>query len=118
MPTMFKAQGAIDPGTLPDAAARLDLLELAIQRLTTAGYVHIGMDHFALPTDELARALHEGTLHRNFQGYSTHADCDLVGLGVSAISSVGAAYAQNRRELPAWQRAIDEGRLPIARGFA
>jgi oxygen-independent coproporphyrinogen-3 oxidase len=88
------------------------------ERLTGAGYAYIGMDHFALPNDDLSRAMRNGTLHRNFQGYSTHSDCDLIGLGVSAIGSVGDSYAQNHKQLTSYYRALDEGRLPIERGLA
>src|SRR5690606_25669079 len=77
----------------------------------------IGMDHFALPTDELARAQRDGGLHRNFMGYTTHAESDLVGLGVSAISHIGASFSQNPRDIGGWEQAIDEGRLPDWRGM-
>jgi oxygen-independent coproporphyrinogen III oxidase len=76
------------------------------------------MDHFALPEDDLARALRDGSLHRNFQGYSTHGDCDLIGLGVSSISAVGDCYSQNRKQLSGYYQALDEGRLPVERGIA
>src|SRR3546814_2659825 len=75
------------------------------------------MDHFALPDDDLAQAQARGGLHRNFMGYTTHADSDLVGLGVSAISHIGDSFSQNPRDLPGWQLAIDEGRLPVFRGM-
>ena len=101
---------------LPSAEAKLDLLALAIETLTGAGYVYIGMDHFALPDDELALAQANGTLHRNFMGYTTHADTDLVGLGVSAISHVGSSFSQNPRDLAGWSSAIDADRLPVCRG--
>jgi len=91
-------------------------LTLAIDKLTSAGYVYIGMDHFALPDDDLALAQARGSLHRNFMGYTTHADTDLVGLGVSAISHIGASFSQNPRDLSTWQAAIDEGHLPVVRG--
>ena len=117
MPTLFKAQRRIDAAALPAPEAKLALLQLAIERLTAAGYVYIGMDHFALPDDDLARAQARGGLHRNFMGYTTHADSDLVGLGVSAISHVGDSFSQNPRDLPAWESAIDAGRLPVARGM-
>lgn len=116
LPALFKAQRHIDAAELPSPEAKLALLELAIHTLTDAGYVYIGMDHFALPDDELARAQARGTLHRNFMGYTTHADSDLVGLGVSAISHVGATFSQNPRDLAAWQVAVDEDRLPVCRG--
>lgn len=118
LPSMFRAQQRIDQAELPDAEGRLALLGLAVERLTAAGYQYIGMDHFALPDDELARAQREGGLHRNFMGYTTHAASDLLGLGVSAISRIGGCYAQNPRELPAWEAAIDEGRVPVWRGLA
>jgi oxygen-independent coproporphyrinogen-3 oxidase len=117
MPATFKAQRQIEAEDLPDAAARVELLSLAIGKLTAAGYRHIGLDHFALPEDDLSRALAEGSLHRNFMGYTTHADCDLIGLGVSAISHVGDSYSQNFRDLAAWEVAVDHGRLPTWRGI-
>jgi oxygen-independent coproporphyrinogen-3 oxidase len=117
LPELFKAQRQIEAVDLPGPQARLDLLALAIDKLGAAGYRYIGMDHFALPSDDLARAQAAGSLHRNFMGYTTHADCDLVGMGVSAISHVGNTFSQNLRELPAWERALDEGRLPIWRGM-
>jgi oxygen-independent coproporphyrinogen III oxidase len=116
MPSMFKAQRQIDAQDLPSAELKIALLQLAIEKLTAAGYRHIGMDHFALPDDELARAQSEGTLHRNFMGYTTHAQTDLVGVGVSAISHVGDSFSQNPRDLAAWEVAIDQGNLPIWRG--
>jgi oxygen-independent coproporphyrinogen-3 oxidase len=118
LPALFKAQRHIDPDELPDAAARLELLCLAIEELSAYGYRYIGMDHFALPDDELVRAQEAGTLQRNFMGYTTHAHCDLLGLGVSAISHVGDSFSQNLRELRAWQSAVDGRRLPVWRGLA
>jgi oxygen-independent coproporphyrinogen-3 oxidase len=117
MPTLFKAQRRIDAAALPAPDAKLALLQLAIERMTAAGYVYIGLDHFALPDDDLARAQARGGLHRNFMGYTTHADSDLVGLGVSAISHIGDSFSQNPRDLPAWESAIDAGRLPVIRGM-
>ena len=117
LPELFKAQRQIDAADLPDAEAKLSLLQLAIDKLTHAGYVYIGMDHFALPDDDLAQAQARGGLHRNFMGYTTHADSDLIGLGVSAISHIGDSYSQNPRDLPSWQMAIDEGHLPVFRGM-
>nr|MBP6798702.1 coproporphyrinogen III oxidase [Luteimonas sp.] len=102
---------------LPAPEDKLALLGLAVERLSAAGYEYIGMDHFALPDDELARAQREGGLHRNFMGYTTHAQTDLVGFGVSAISHVGDSFTQNHRDLPSWEAAVDEGRLPIWRGL-
>jgi oxygen-independent coproporphyrinogen-3 oxidase len=117
MPQVFKAQTRIDDRDLPDAATKLGLLQLAIDRLTAAGYLHIGMDHFALPDDDLSRAQAKGSLHRNFMGYTTHADCDLVGLGVSAISHIGDTFSQNPRDLPGWEVSVDRGHLPVWRGL-
>ncbi|ANB18381.1 oxygen-independent coproporphyrinogen III oxidase [Dokdonella koreensis] len=117
LPERFRAQRRIVAAELPDAAMRLALLGMTVETLTAAGYRYIGMDHFALPDDELSLAQERGTLHRNFQGYSTHADCDLIGLGVSAISHVGATFSQNLRELPPYEAALDQGRLPIERGL-
>jgi oxygen-independent coproporphyrinogen-3 oxidase len=117
LPTLFKAHRRIDADTLPDAEVRLLLLQRAIARLTQAGYVYIGMDHFALPDDELALAQARGGLHRNFMGYTTHADSDLIGVGVSAISHIGGTFSQNARDLPTWEAMLDAGRLPVFRGM-
>jgi oxygen-independent coproporphyrinogen-3 oxidase len=117
MPHLFKPQRRIAEDDLPTADAKLDMLFLCIKRLTEAGYVYIGMDHFAKPTDDLAVAQKEGRLHRNFQGYSTHADADLVSCGVSAISAVGGTYSQNVKTLETYYAHIDQGELPIARGI-
>ncbi len=118
MPRLFKAQRHIDAGALPDPGARILLLELAIDRLGAAGYRYIGMDHFARPDDELARAQEAGGLHRNFMGYTTHANCELIGLGMSAISHFGGSFSQNHRDLHAWEAAVDAGQLPVWRGLA
>jgi oxygen-independent coproporphyrinogen III oxidase len=118
LPHMFKPQKRIKAEEIPSGAEKLALLELTIEKLTGAGYVYIGMDHFALPTDELAIALREGSLHRNFQGYSTHADCDLVALGVSSIGKLGDSYAQNYKTLHDYYQAIDSGHLAVHRGLA
>jgi oxygen-independent coproporphyrinogen III oxidase len=117
LPRLFKSQRRIVEADLPDAAAKLDLLGLCVARLTKAGYVYIGMDHFAKPNDELAVAQRQGRLQRSFQSYSTHADSDLIACGVSAISSVGAVYSQNEDTLDAYYERLDEGKLPIARGI-
>ena len=117
LPELFRPQKQIDATHLPGPELRLALLQLAIERLTAAGYVYIGMDHFALPDDELARAQERGGLHRNFMGYTTHADSDLVGLGVSAISHIGDTFSQNPRDLPTWEHALDDGHLPVMRGM-
>ncbi|HSX61421.1 MAG TPA: oxygen-independent coproporphyrinogen III oxidase [Tahibacter sp.] len=117
LPDVFKPQRQLDAANLPDARTKLALLALCVERLCGAGYRYVGMDHFALPTDELVRAQDDGTLQRNFQGYSTHGDCDLVGLGVSAISRVGDGYSQNFKEMALYYGALDRGRLPVARGL-
>ena len=117
MPRLFKAQRQIDDVDLPGPEDKLALLGLAVQRLSDAGYAYIGMDHFALPQDELARAQRDGGLHRNFMGYTTHAQTDLVGFGVSAISHVGDSFTQSHRDLPGWEAAIDAGVLPVWRGL-
>lgn len=116
LPVLFKNQRQIDEADLPTVAVKLEILESVIERLTAAGYVYIGMDHFAKPGDELTLAQQQGTLHRNFQGYSTHADCDLVALGITAISRVGDSYSQNLKTLDAYYEHIDSGRLPVFRG--
>lgn len=118
LPDRFKPQRSILDADLPSPASKLAMLQLAIETILAAGYVYIGMDHFALPHDDLAVALRQGRLHRNFQGYSTHADCDLIALGVSAIGKMGASYSQNHRELSDYYDAIDQGHLPLARGLA
>lgn len=118
LPSLFKAQRRIEAGDLPDGAGRLELLCLAIDELSAAGYRYIGMDHFALPDDELVRAQEDGGLQRNFMGYTTHAHCDLIGVGASAISHVGTSFSQNFRELKRWKSALDEHRLPVWRGLA
>jgi oxygen-independent coproporphyrinogen-3 oxidase len=116
LPELFKPQRRIEPDELPSAAEKLDILQLTTELLAAAGYVYIGMDHFARPDDELAVAQREGTLYRNFQGYSTHAECDLIGLGATSIGSVGNSYAQNLREIEAYYAAIDAGELAVFRG--
>ena len=117
LPQRFKPQRRINEADLPSADEKLNILQRTIEFLSNAGYVYIGMDHFAKPDDELAVAQRNGTLQRNFQGYSTHADCDLVSMGVSAISKVCDNFSQNVRDLEEYYRLIDAGRLPIDRGF-
>ena len=117
LPTLFKPQRRIAEADLPSPDTKLQMLGEAIRRLTAAGYVHIGMDHFARPQDELAVAQRQGRLHRNFQGYSTHAECDLVGLGASAIGMLGPTYYQNFRTLSDYYGPLDRNELPIMRGF-
>ncbi|NIR29880.1 MAG: oxygen-independent coproporphyrinogen III oxidase [Gammaproteobacteria bacterium] len=117
LPQLFKTQRQINEAELPAPAAKLEILALTIEHLTNAGYVYIGMDHFAKPDDELAAAQRNGTLHRNFQGFSSHAECDLVAMGVSAISKVRDCYAQNTRDLEAYCRLVDTGHIPVFRGI-
>ncbi len=117
LPHLFKPQRRILDADMPSAATRLDMLALCIRQLQKAGYVYIGMDHFAKPTDALAVAQGQGRLHRNFQGYSTHAESELVACGVSAISAVGATYSQNVKTLDAYYDLLDRNELPIARGI-
>lgn len=118
LPERFKPQRRIVPAELPGAGAKVDMLSQALAAFLSAGYVYIGMDHFALPGDALAVAKRQGRLHRNFQGYSTQADCDLIGLGVSAIGRVGATYSQNAKTMEEYCDHLDQGRLPVARGLA
>jgi len=118
MPHMFRAQRMINDADLPSAETRLALMELTINKLADSGYRYIGMDHFALPDDELSRAQQAGHLQRNFQGYSTRSECDLIGLGVSAIGKIGDCYAQNLKEIPRWSAAVESAELPIWRGLS
>jgi len=118
LPHLFKPQRRINESELPPAEDKLVILQQSIQALIDAGYVYIGMDHFAKPDDELAKAQREGSLHRNFQGYTTHADCDLVAMGVSAISNVDHAYSQNDKDINGYYQQIDTKHLPIIRGIA
>ena len=117
LPDRFKPQRRIDAAELPPAEARLQMLGGAIAGFLAHGYAYIGMDHFALPGDALAQARRQGRLHRNFQGYSTQPDCDLVALGVSAIGRMGSTYSQNAKTLPEYQDAIRNGRLATVRGI-
>lgn len=117
MPHLFKVQKQIDARTLPEPQEKLQILHNSIEQLLDAGYVYIGMDHFALPEDELTTAQNHGVLHRNFQGYATHGDCDLLAFGVSSINSVSNAFFQNHKSIGDYQRAIAEGELPIAKGI-
>ncbi|HRO51716.1 MAG TPA: oxygen-independent coproporphyrinogen III oxidase [Alicycliphilus sp.] len=118
LPERFKSQRRIITTELPMASAKVSMLARSIDAFMNAGYVYVGMDHFALPEDALAVAKRQGRLHRNFQGYSTQPDCDLIGLGVSAIGRVGATYSQNVKTLDEYYDAIDHGHLPVVRGLA
>lgn len=117
LPTRFKPQRRINEADLPAPTEKLAILQASIEHLTVAGYVFIGMDHFALPNDSLAIAQREGSLHRNFQGYTTHAECDLLAFGVSSISQVAGCYSQNVKDMDAYEAALKAGRLPIERGL-
>ena len=117
LPTMFKPQRRIETADMPSAEAKLQIMALAIHKLTDAGYVYIGMDHFALPHDELSVAAKQGRLHRNFQGYSTRSECDLLGFGISAISKVGTTYSQNVKMLDEYYDRLDRAELPVLRGI-
>ncbi len=116
LPSRFKTQRQIDETQLPSPEVKLAILQSVGQKLAEAGYVYIGMDHFAKPDDELAVAQRQGLLHRNFQGYSTHSDCDLIGLGITSIGQVGDAYSQNVKELDEYDRLIKQGKLPVFKG--
>ena len=118
LPERFKPQRRIAAEDLPQGADKLAMLSRSISAFMDAGYVYVGMDHFALPGDSLAVAKRQGRLHRNFQGYSTQPDCDLIALGVSSIGKVGASYSQNAKTLEDYYDAIDAGQLPVVRGLA
>jgi oxygen-independent coproporphyrinogen III oxidase len=117
LPERFKPQRRIDAAQLPVASDKTAMLELALNMFSKAGYVYVGMDHFALPTDALAIAKRQGRLHRNFQGYSTQPDSDLIGLGVSSIGKIGASYSQNAKTLQEYYDHLDQDRLPVVRGI-
>ena len=118
LPTRFKPQRRIEPAELPSGGQRVGMLAQALAGFVSHGYQYIGMDHFALPDDPLAQAKRQGRLHRNFQGYSTQPDCDLIGLGVSAISRVGPCYSQNAKTLDEYYDALRSNQLPVVRGLA
>jgi len=118
LPERFKPQRRIVPAELPSGSAKIAMLSRSLDAFEAAGYVYVGMDHFALPTDALAIAKRQGRLHRNFQGYSTQPDCDLIALGVSAIGRVGATYSQNAKTIEEYYDHLDQGRLPVVRGLA
>lgn len=118
LPERFKPQRRIAAAELPPASSKIAMLSQSLAAFDAAGYVYVGMDHFALPGDALAVAKRQGRLHRNFQGYSTQPDCDLIALGVSAIGRVGAIYSQNAKTLEEYYDHLDQGRLPVVRGLA
>lgn len=117
LPTRFKPQRRINEADLPSAELRLQIFLMSLRRLLAEGYVYIGLDHFAKPDDSLALAVKDKSLHRNFQGYTTRADCDLIALGLSSIGKVGASYVQNLRTLDEYYAALDAGRMPVEKGF-
>ncbi|MCW8923718.1 MAG: oxygen-independent coproporphyrinogen III oxidase [Gammaproteobacteria bacterium] len=117
MPEMFKPQRRINDEDLPKAEEKLQILQMTIEKLQQAGYAYIGMDHFAKQTDDLTKAQQQGTLHRNFQGYSTHADCDTVAMGITAISRIGDNYSQNVRTVEDYKASIEQGKIPVFRGI-
>ena len=117
LPHLFKTQRGIKEHELPSSDTKMAILSLTIEKLTKAGYVYIGMDHFAKPDDELAIAQRTGHLHRNFQGYSTHADCDLVGMGLTSIGKVGHSYSQNYKDIESYYYSLENNQLPIFRGI-
>jgi oxygen-independent coproporphyrinogen-3 oxidase len=117
LPGRFKGQRMIRDADIPTPDVKLDILHHTIDKLTESGYVYIGMDHFALPGDELVTAQREKSMQRNFQGYSTHAACDLIGLGVSAIGSVGNAFIQNSPSTIEYEQLVGQGKLPVRRGL-
>ncbi|NOQ63125.1 MAG: oxygen-independent coproporphyrinogen III oxidase [Methyloprofundus sp.] len=117
LPARFKTQRQINEADMPSAEVKLDILQMIMQRLQEAGYVYIGMDHFAKPDDELAIAQRENKLYRNFQGYSTHSDCDLVGFGITSIGRVGDSYVQNEKDLLSYDLVIGDGQLPVFKGY-
>jgi oxygen-independent coproporphyrinogen-3 oxidase len=118
LPQRFKPQRRIHEAELPTASAKVAMLARSLEALLAVGYVYVGMDHFALPNDPLAVAKRQGRLHRNFQGYSTQPDCDLIALGVSSIGRVGATYSQNAKTLDAYYDLLNQGRFPVVRGLA
>ena len=118
LPERFKPQRRIVTAELPAASAKISMHSRSLTVFEEAGYIYVGMDHFALPDDALAIAKRQGRLHRNFQGYSTQPNCDLIALGVSAIGRVGASYSQNAKTLDEYYDHLNQGRLPVVRGLA
>jgi oxygen-independent coproporphyrinogen-3 oxidase len=118
LPDRFKSQRQINESDLPSPAVKLDILQHTIEQLTGAGYLYIGMDHFARPGDELAVAQRNGTLHRNFQGYSAHSECDIIGIGITSIGRVCNCYSQNVKDIEEYYGRLDARTLPVERGIA
>jgi oxygen-independent coproporphyrinogen-3 oxidase len=118
LPERFKPQRRIATIELPSGGAKISMLSRSMRKFMEASYVYVGMDHFALPDDALAVAKRQGRLHRNFQGYSTQPDCDLIALGVSSIGRIGATYSQNAKTLEEYYDALDHGQFPVVRGLA
>jgi len=118
LPSRFKAQRQIIEADLPSAEERLQIFLMSTRRLLDAGYIYIGLDHFSRPDDELNKARQDQSLHRNFQGYTTRAECDLIGFGVSAIGKVGDSYSQSVRTIKEYYQLLDEGKLPVEKGIA
>ena len=117
LPEMFKPQRRINEEELPSAEEKLNILQMCIDKLQDAGYVYIGMDHFAKESDDLVKAQREGSLHRNFQGYSTHADCDMIAMGITAIGRVGDNYSQNVRTIEEYENYLKQNKIPVFRGI-
>lgn len=117
LPEMFKPQRRINEDELPSAEEKLNILQLCIDKLQNAGYVYIGMDHFAKASDALVKAQQEGSLHRNFQGYSTHSDCDMIAMGITAISRIGDNYSQNVRTIDEYESYLKQDKIPVFRGI-
>ena len=117
LPDIFKPQRRINEEELPSAEEKLNILQLSINKLQNSGYVYIGMDHFAKESDSLVKAQQNGSLHRNFQGYSTHADCDMIAMGITAISRIGDNYSQNVRTIDEYETYLKQNKIPIFRGI-
>ncbi len=117
LPEMFKPQRRINEEDLPAPEEKLNIMQLCIDKLQNAGYVYIGMDHFAKEDDTLVKAQQEGSLHRNFQGYSTNADCDMIAMGVTAISRIGNNYSQNVRTIDEYENSLKQNKIPVFRGI-
>ena len=117
LPEMFKPQRRINEDELPSAEEKLNILQLSIDKLQNAGYVYIGMDHFAKESDSLVKAQEEGSLQRNFQGYSTNADSDMIAMGVTAIGRIGDNYSQNVRTIEEYESCLKQNKVPVFRGI-